>query len=112
MPSFLRSVPIALFLIGIQGCGAPPPDEPDPAIGSLEQAVGNKCSKVICTALDACHVAGTCDAKTGVCSNPLAPNGTSCSDGNKCTQSDSCQNGICTGSNPIVGTVLDQCHVA
>lgn len=26
-----------------------------------------------CTAIDACHVAGTCDPTTGVCSNPKAP---------------------------------------
>src|SRR5437762_2110480 len=67
---------------------------------------------VVCTALDQCHAAGTCDTSTGVCSNPNAANGTACSDGNACTQTDTCQNGTCTGSNPVVCTALDQCHVA
>jgi hypothetical protein len=67
---------------------------------------------VVCTALDACHVAGVCDVATGLCSNPPAPNGTSCSDGNACTQTDTCQNGACTGGNPVVCAPLDQCHIA
>lgn len=67
---------------------------------------------VTCTALDACHVAGTCNPATGTCSNPNAPNGTSCSDGSLCTQADSCVNGSCVGSNPVVCSPSDQCHVA
>jgi hypothetical protein len=67
---------------------------------------------VVCTASDPCHVAGVCNTGTGVCSNPNAPNGTGCSDGNVCTQTDSCQSGICTGSNPVICTASDQCHVA
>src|SRR5439155_11523384 len=61
-------------------------------------------SPVVCTALDQCHVAGTCDTATGLCSNPNASNGTACSDGNACTQTDTCQNGTCTGSSPVVCT--------
>src|SRR4029077_2107117 len=45
---------------------------------------------VLCTALDQCHVAGVCDTATGACSNPAKSDGTSCNDGNACTQSDSC----------------------
>ena len=67
---------------------------------------------VVCTAQDQCHVAGTCDPANGQCSNPIATNGTSCSDGNACTQTDSCQAGVCTGGNPVVCTAQDQCHVA
>ena len=67
---------------------------------------------VICTASDQCHVAGTCNPATGVCSNPNAPNGTACSDSNACTQTDTCQTGTCTGANPIVCMATDQCHVA
>ena len=37
---------------------------------------------VACSALDQCHVAGTCDTATGVCSNPNKPDGTGCDDGN------------------------------
>jgi len=65
---------------------------------------------VICTALDQCHVAGVCSRTTGVCSNPQAANGTPCQDTDLCTQTDTCQAGTCTGSNPFVCTALDQCH--
>src|SRR5205823_933491 len=33
---------------------------------------------VVCTAMDACHVAGVCDPATGQCSHPNAMDGTSC----------------------------------
>lgn len=67
---------------------------------------------VVCQPLDQCHDAGTCDPATGTCSNPAKPNGTTCNDGNACTQTDTCQNGACVGSNPVVCTALDQCHAA
>jgi RHS repeat-associated protein len=67
-------------------------------------------SPVTCTASDACHLVGTCNPSTGVCSNPTAPNGTSCNDGNACTQTDSCQNGTCVGVGTVTCTALDQCH--
>ncbi|NOK15630.1 LamG-like jellyroll fold domain-containing protein [Corallococcus carmarthensis] len=60
------------------------------------------CAGVVCAPLDACHVAGTCNPSTGQCSNPAAPNGTACNDGNACTQPDTCQEGVCTGG-PLVG---------
>jgi len=52
-----------------------------------------------CTALDQCHVAGTCDSTSGICSNPNATDGTPCVDGNACTLSDTCQSGTCVGGN-------------
>jgi len=67
---------------------------------------------VVCAASDQCHVAGVCSPATGVCSNPIAANGTACSDGNACTQADSCQAGVCTGTNPVVCAPSDQCHLA
>jgi cysteine-rich repeat protein len=67
---------------------------------------------VVCTALDQCHDAGTCDTGTGVCSNPSKPDGTTCTDGDACTQTDACTGGTCTGTNPVVCTALDQCHDA
>ena len=67
---------------------------------------------VVCTAPDQCHVAGTCNTSTGVCSNPSKADGTACTDGNACTQADTCQSGFCIGSNPVVCTALDQCRVA
>ncbi len=67
---------------------------------------------VTCSASDPCHVAGTCNTSTGACSNPNAADGTSCNDGNACTQSDTCQSGACTGTNPVICTPSDPCHVA
>jgi len=72
----------------------------------------NGANPVVCTALDQCHVAGTCNPTTGTCSNPVAAEGTVCNDGNSCTQTDSCINGSCTGANPVICTASDQCHVA
>ena len=69
-------------------------------------------SPVICTARDQCHVAGTCNPATGVCSDPAKPNGTGCDDGSLCTQSDTCQAGACVGASPVICTALDQCHAA
>jgi len=56
-----------------------------------------RCLGVVCTALDPCHVAGTCDPATGACSNPPKPDGTSCTDGKSCTGPDTCQSGVCAG---------------
>ena len=66
---------------------------------------------VVCVAGDQCHVPGTCNTATGICSNPNAPNGTACNDNNACTQTSTCQAGTCTGANPVVCAPLDQCHV-
>jgi len=65
---------------------------------------------ITCTALDQCHDIGTCNTQTGVCSNPPKANGTTCSDGNACTQTDACQAGVCSGSNPVTCSASDQCH--
>ena len=52
---------------------------------------------VVCTASDQCHVAGTCNPSTGICSNPNKADGSSCSDGNPCTV-DACSGGVCVGT--------------
>jgi hypothetical protein len=65
-----------------------------------------------CTPLDQCHIAGVCNPATGQCTNPIKPNNTPCNDNNLCTQTDTCQNGTCVGSNPVQCTALDQCHDA
>ena len=57
---------------------------------------------VVCTALTPCHNVGTCDPSTGQCSNPQKAEGESCSDGNACTQTDTCISGSCSGANPVV----------
>src|SRR4029077_3896725 len=67
---------------------------------------------VVCTASDQCHVAGVCDPASGVCSNPDKANGTACNDGDACTQTDTCQGGVCTGTSPVACTASDQCHDA
>src|SRR5438046_10211095 len=75
-------------------------------------ACGSPTSTVTCTALDQCHVAGTCDPMSGVCSNPNKANGTACNDNNACTSGETCQN---RSEERRVGndrsTALDQCHV-
>jgi hypothetical protein len=67
---------------------------------------------VLCDAIDQCHVAGTCDTATGLCSQPVAPNGAECSDGNLCTQTDTCQSGDCVGANPVTCAASGACHDA
>jgi RHS repeat-associated protein len=59
---------------------------------------GNPCTSDACVA--------------GVCTHTPVPNGAACSDGNACTQTDSCQAGACSGSSPVVCTPLDICHLA
>jgi hypothetical protein len=67
---------------------------------------------VVCTPLDDCHVAGTCDTQSGMCDNPLATDGTGCSDGNACTLGDSCTTGQCFGTPTTCGngTVEPACN--
>jgi MYXO-CTERM domain-containing protein len=57
---------------------------------------------VTCTALDQCHVVGVCNTGSGVCSNPAAGNGATCSDGSACTVGDKCMGGTC-----VSGVALD-----
>jgi MYXO-CTERM domain-containing protein len=69
---------------------------------------------VTCTALDQCHVAGTCDHATGACSNPAKADGTACDDGDANTAGDKCTGGICAGVDHCLGvtcTALDLCHI-
>src|SRR4029077_6245897 len=67
--------------------------------------------RVTCDPLDQCHVGGTCDPTTGLCSNPPAANGTACNDNNACTRNDVCQAGGCAGA-AIVCSPSDECHLA
>jgi hypothetical protein len=73
-----------------------------PLLGSCQRPA------LTCSALDACHVAGTCSPATGLCSNPNAPNGTTCNDGDACTGADACTGGVCGGAALVVpGEVTD-----
>jgi hypothetical protein len=66
---------------------------------------------VICTAADQCHVAGVCNPTTGTCSNPSAPDGTTCTDGNACTTNDTCSAGACVAGPPLVCNDQNVCTV-
>src|SRR5262249_5746908 len=70
----------------------------------------HRTNAVTCGAPDQCHGVGTCDPDTGACSNPTKDNGTPCSDGDACTQTDACVSGICIGDDRVVCHALDQCH--
>ncbi len=54
-----------------------------------------------------------CDG-TACCSPTCSfrSNGSTCSDGNACTQIDSCQAGACVGTTPVVCGASDVCHLA
>jgi hypothetical protein len=48
-----------------------------------------------------CHTPGAFDPVTRRCTSTALPDGTSCNDGSACTQTDTCQAGVCVGSNPV-----------
>lgn len=56
---------------------------------------------VLCAALDACHVAGSCDPASGECSNPPAPDGAPCDDGDECSIGDACRGGSCQAGSDL-----------
>jgi hypothetical protein len=66
---------------------------------------------VTCRPIDQCHLAGTCNPSTGLCSKPVAPSGTPCDDGRSCTHDDTCQAGTlagtCSGIPVADGTACD-----
>jgi hypothetical protein len=66
---------------------------------------------VECRPADECHVAGTCDPQTGVCSNPPSADFTPCDDRNLCTQSDICIGGACVGTAPVHCAPQGQCEI-
>src|SRR5262249_37068740 len=80
-----------------------------------DACLGGTCigsNPIVCTAVDQCHDAGTCDPAKGTCSTPSKADGTPCNDGSACTRTDTCQAGICTGANPVVCAPPDQCRQA
>lgn len=73
------------------------------------------CAGVTCTASDDCHSVGTCDATTGVCSDPLKADDAVCDDGDASTGNDKCTAGTCAGVDLCAGVTCDQndqCHDA
>src|SRR5438093_705697 len=76
-------------------------------------ACGSPTSTVTCTALDQCHVAGTCDPMSGVCSNPNKAKSGRASGRETCTSGETAQDGACgSPTSTVTCTALDQCHVA
>src|SRR5262249_18738706 len=67
---------------------------------------------LVCPAPDHCHDTCTCNPSTGQCSNPPKADGTTCDDGNPCTQNDICRSGVCTAGTPIICALPDVCHDA
>ena len=81
--------------------------------GTLKCDVAGAC--VGCVDITDCGTPPACKVNTctaGVCGTANAADASACSDGSLCTQSDSCQAGVCTGTNPVVCTAIDQCHNA
>ncbi|HEX7480563.1 MAG TPA: esterase-like activity of phytase family protein [Polyangiales bacterium] len=70
----------------------------------------DRCAGVVCSALDQCHVAGTCDSLTGTCGNPTKTDGSACNDGNACTHGDVCTAGACAGAATVCPAGVDRCH--
>jgi MYXO-CTERM domain-containing protein len=66
------------------------------------------CCNTACDAgdCDACSSAGGAN-KDGTC---RLLSGTVCDDGNACTQTDTCNVGVCAGANPVVCPMGDACH--
>ena len=62
---------------------------------------------VACIASDQCHVVGTCDPGTGLCSNPPRPDGAICNDGNAETCRDVCTSAICAGHGVAKPDAID-----
>jgi hypothetical protein len=80
------------------------PDQQDTDLDGVGDAC--ECLGVTCAApSDPCRVApGVCDAATGSCMYPGAPDGTACDDANLCTRADACLAGVCSGQ-PLVPKV-------
>ncbi len=69
------------------------------------------CGNGIVEAPEACD-AGPGGSPCCTASCQIVGDGLACDDHDVCTQTAVCQGGVCTGSNPISCTPLDQCHVA
>ncbi|MDC3959229.1 hypothetical protein KEG38_35575 [Polyangium jinanense] len=58
-----------------------------------------------------CGAMAACNAGTGLCAAVPGPNGTACDDGNACTQTDTCEGGMCVGGNELVCPPVGECEV-
>eukprot|EP00756_Hemistasia_phaeocysticola_P003826 Hpha_TRINITY_DN12473_c0_g1::TRINITY_DN12473_c0_g1_i1::g.43073::m.43073 len=64
----------------------------------------NRCVGVICVQRSQCHRIGVCENITGICTEPLLPDGTSCDDDLPHTENDTCRAGVCMGRLPCTNT--------
>lgn len=100
-------------------CAVTPKADATPCSDGDACTQGDTCQAGVCTAgpaleciaIDACHVAGSCDPTTGQCSNPAQPDGTACDDGDACTMADACIAGTCVGASPKSCPAADECHL-
>ncbi len=80
----------------------------------VDCASGNCVSGVCCNTACNGGVCSVCSVAAGAPANGTcaALNAGTCDDGNACTQTDTCQAGVCVGSNPVVCPAPDQCEVS
>ena len=71
----------------------------------------DRCIGIVCTALNQCHIPGTCATQTGRCSNPMRPDNSLCNDGNACTLGDECLSGQCAPGSQAQCQPSDGCHL-
>eukprot|EP01062_Namystynia_karyoxenos_P081493 TRINITY_DN8978_c0_g1_i1.p1 TRINITY_DN8978_c0_g1~~TRINITY_DN8978_c0_g1_i1.p1 ORF type:complete len:1528 (+),score=269.75 TRINITY_DN8978_c0_g1_i1:340-4584(+) len=69
----------------------------------------DRCAGVQCPASDSCHRPGSCNPDTGLCSDPAAPEGAPCDDGDASTAADSCRAGVCRGTAKCAGVECAVC---
>lgn len=83
----------------------PPSGDPCTYMACVQQDSVATCvpTAIMCDNGNTCTV-GQCIRSNGmrVCEYTPTMDGTACNDGNACTQTDTCQSGVCVGSNPII----------
>jgi hypothetical protein len=100
-----RGIAIFPALVLLASCGSATLKNPDGSAGNGGATDGGGGSGGA-----ACGTCMACSPAAGTCL-PVA-NGTTCNDGNACTQTDTCQSGTCTGSNPVTCATPTACQKA
>jgi hypothetical protein len=68
---------------------------------TCQSGVCSGSNPVVCSQPSEPCRAASCTPASGECAIEILPNGTACDDGDACSQTDTCQSGNCTGSNPV-----------
>ena len=108
MTSFrFRTFYLSTLLVagGLQlSCSSEGGAETEP-VGSAQQAVSCTTAADCAGYGDSCDWYATCYKRSlflpGFCKFVDKPDGSACDDGSLCTQSDTCQSGVCVGANPL-----------